>query len=165
LGDKSPNYEADLAVFVQLLEGERENLWAQADWAMHMTASYGRKTAKLLATDTGVSASYVRQIVATAKAFPEESRALDLSFSHHKIAALTEDPEAWLQRALKDSLSVQELRQAVTDSKDHLTEAEEAQRAAERLIQAAKKFNERYAEIVGQQVILRWEDLFEQKTA
>ena len=158
-------YEADLAVFIQLLEGERDNLWAQADWAMHMTATYGRKTAKLLATDTGVSASYVRQIVATAKAFPEESRALDLSFSHHKIAALTEDPEAWLQRALKGSLSVQELRQAVTDSKDRLTEAEEAQRAAERLIQATKKFNERYAEIVGQQAILRWENLFEQKTA
>lgn len=53
-------YEADLAVFLQFIKNERDNLWAQAYWALHMTATYGRKTAKMLATDAGLSAAYVR---------------------------------------------------------------------------------------------------------
>ena len=157
--ETSQTYEADLAVFLQLLEGERDNLWAQADWALHMTATYGRKTAKMLATDSGLSAAYVRQIVATAKAFPEEKRAADLSFSVHKVAAMTEQPEVWLQRAVAEQLSVKELGQAISDSRDRISEADEARRAAERLIQAAKKFNERYAQIAGQQVVVTWEPL------
>jgi hypothetical protein len=97
--------------------------------------------------------------VATAKAFPEEKRAADLSFSVHKIAAMTDDPEVWLQRAVADQLSVKELSQAISDSRDRISEAEEARRAAERLIQAAKKFNERFAQIAGQQVVVTWEPL------
>lgn len=152
-------YEADLAVFLQLVENERDNLWAEADWALHMTATYGRKTATMLATDAGLSAAYVRQLVATAKAFPEDTRAKDISFSHHKIAAMTENPEVWLQRAVADQLSVKELQQAITDNRDRLSEAEEARRAAERLVQAAKKFNERFAQIAGQEAVLTWEPL------
>ena len=158
-------YEADLAVFLQLLEVERDNLWAQADWALHMTATYGRKTAQMVATDSGLSSAYVRQLVATAKAFPEGTRAADLSFTHHKIAAFTEDPEKWIQQAVEEDLSVKELKQAVTDKQDRISEAEEARRAAERLVQAARKFNERYAQIAGERVILQWEEIAETKTA
>ena len=157
--DQWRSYEADLAVFLQLLEGERDSLWAQADWAIHMTAAYGRKTAKMLATDSGLSAAYVRQLVATAKAFPEGSRAADLSFSHHKVAAMTDDPDAWLQMAIREELSVKELGQAISDSRDRISEAEEARCAAERLIQTARKFNARYAQIAGQQVVVTWEPL------
>lgn len=152
-------YEADLAVFIQLLEGERENLWAQADWALHMTATYGRKTARMLAADSGLSAAYVRQLVVTAKMFPDEKRVADLSFSHHKIAAMTQDPDGWLQKSIANEFSVKDLRQAIADGRDRISEAEEARRAAERLVQAARKFNERYAQITGQQAVVTWESL------
>lgn len=144
----APSYESDLAVFMQLLEGERENLWAQADWALHMTATYGRKTAKTLAADSGLSASYVRQLVATAKVFPDDSRAQDLRFTHHRMAAMTTEPEMWLQHAMAEAMSVKELRQAITASRDRISEAEQARRAAERL-----------ASVFGQAAIIRWEPI------
>lgn len=60
-------------------------------------------------------------------------RAKDMSFSDHMIAAMTEEPDVWLQRAVAEELSVQELRQAISDSRDRLSEAEEARRTADRL--------------------------------
>lgn len=124
-----------------------------------MTSKYGRKTAKLVASDAGLSASYVRQLVATANTFPEDRRAKDLSFSHHRVAALTEEPERWLETAIKNELSVADLKEAISANKDRLSEAEEARRAAERLMQAVLKFNDRFSSITGQKAKIVWEDV------
>lgn len=152
------NYESDLQVFINLVQQGEATLWAQAAWAMEMTGKYGRKTAKMLAVDTGLSASYVRQIVATAKAFPEpESRAQDLSFTHHRMAAMTEDPERWLTAATEKELSIAELRREINDTKDRVALDEQARRAAERLRQSVLKFNEVYGPILGERAVLEWE--------
>jgi hypothetical protein len=151
-------YEQDLAVFVQLLEEEQDNLWAQAAWAMAMTERYGRGTPRMLAADTGLSASYVRQLVATAKAFPtEESRARDLSFSHHRVAAMTEEPERWIALAVEKGLSVAELRQAIGAARERLSEAEEARRAEERIVQAVRRYNELYSGVTGRKAVVLFE--------
>lgn len=68
--------------------------------------------------------------------------ALVASFSHHRTAAMTKNSDVWLQKAIGEELSVQEFRQAITDSRDRLSEAEQARHAAERLIQAGRRFNE-----------------------
>lgn len=72
---------------------------------------------------------------------------------------MTQDPDGWLEKAIAQELSVKELGQAISDSKDCISEAEEARRAAERLIQAARKFNERFAQTAGQRVVITWEPL------
>lgn len=144
-------YESDLQVFVNLVQQGDATIWAQAAWAMEMAGRYGRKTTKMLAIDIGFSTSYIRQMVATAKAFPTpELRAQDLSFTHHRLAAMTQDPEKWLQQATEKGYSISDLRHAISDAKDQLTEFEQARRAAERLVQSMNKFNELYAPILGE---------------
>lgn len=164
--EQRASYEADLSVFIQLLESERDAVWAQAAWAMEMARKYGRGTARMLAADTGRSASYIRQLVATAKAFPEpESRVADLSFSHHRLAAMTEEPERWIELAAERQLSVADMKEAIRVAKERLSAAEEAQTAAERLENAARKFNERFATLAGRRVILTWETVQSPGTA
>ena len=151
-------YDDDLQIFVTLVEQGEAAIWAQAAWAMEMTGRYGRKTAKMLATDTGFSASYVRQMVATAKAFPTpESRAQDLTFTHHRLAAMTENPDTWVKAAIEKSLSVADLRREITDAKDRLTIEEQARRALERLLQAVNRFNELHAPILGEYAVLTFD--------
>lgn len=160
------SYESDLAVFVSLVEQEQDNLWAQADLAAAMVGKYGRKTTQMIATDVGFSASYVRQLVATSVAFPEpEKRAKDLSFSHHRIAAMTENPEQWIDLASQNALSVAELKEAIKATKDKISEAEQARRAAERIVQSAKKFNDRWASIAGQRVVVTFDALEARRSA
>lgn len=153
------SYEDALSVFIQLREQEQGSLWAQADLARALTAKYGRKTATMLAKDVGLSAAYVRQLIAAANAFPDPSlRAQDLSFSHHRAAAMTENPEGWLERATENAWSHSEMLRAIRDSKDKIDEAEQARRAGERLEQAVRKFNEHWAEKAGRKAVLSWED-------
>lgn len=73
------SWEADVQQFVTFVENEENSRWSQADHALAMTRRWGRRTASRLAGDVGRSASYIRQLVATAKAFPDPSaRAADL---------------------------------------------------------------------------------------
>jgi|GEM_PF-4426771 len=112
----------------------------------------------MLASEVGLSAAYVRQLIAVAVAFEDESsRAADLSFSHHVVAAMTEAPQGWIERAVEQAWSVKEMRQAIRDAKDRIDEAEQARRAGERLEQAVRKFNEHFAGLAGRRAVLSWE--------
>lgn len=154
---QSVSWEEDVQQFVTFVEGEEHSRWAQADHALAMTRRWGRQTATRLASEVGRSASYIRQLVATAKAFADPAdRAQDLSFSHHRIAAMTEDPLAWIDQAAAHQWSVEELRQAIRDAKDPVADAERARRAQERVEQAVRKYNEHWAPVTGQRAVLVW---------
>lgn len=156
--DPTQGWADDVAVFQQLRENETESLWAQADWALAMTAKYGRSTAQKLAGELRVSASYIRSLVAAARAFPEPAdRAGELSFTHYRVAAMTQQPDDWIDQACDKKYSVKDLREAIGDAKDGVSEAEQARRAKEALIQSARVYNERYADLSGEQVSLTWE--------
>lgn len=147
-------------MFISLRQVETETLWQQAELARDMTAKFGRKTARMIAGEVGVSAGYVRQLIATAQAFANPaSRAQDLSFSHHRLAAMTENPEGWIEETLDHDWSVKELRQEIKDKKDRIDEAEQARRAGERLEQAVNKFNEHFSVTAGRKAVLSWETL------
>ena len=64
-------YEEDLQLFVNLLQGEVDHLWAQATHLRGMVGRWGRGTAKAVAGDSGLSEGYIRQLIGTANAFPE----------------------------------------------------------------------------------------------
>ncbi len=150
------SWEEDLAKFIELREAEQDTIWTQADMALAMTAKYGRKTAKMLANEVGLSTTYVRQLVATSKAFPTEKRAQDMSFSIHRTAAMTEDPDKWLVTAIDKGWSQRDLAQAIKDTKDKMSESEQATAAAERLEQAVRKYNEHFQPISGRKAVLSW---------
>lgn len=151
----STSFESDLAIFVQLREQEEESIWAQAAWAAQMAQRWGRETARLIAGGVGLSAGYVRQLIATANTFPDpDLRAADLHFSHHRIAAMTDDPDHWLQVAVDHQLSVDEMRQAIRDAKDPVAESDEAERAEQRVVRAVDRYNEQWALLTGRRATL-----------
>lgn len=153
------SYEEDLALFQEILEKGEETLWEQAQAAALMEAKYGRDTAKMLASDTGLSASYIRMITATYKAFPTpESRVADLSFSHHRIAAGTDDPEKWIEHAAEHDLSCGDLRQAIAQARDRMSEFQKAQKAEDRIMRLVKKYNEQFSQLMGKTVAALWNE-------
>ena len=153
-------FMADVAVFVSLMEAEADAHWKQAEWAAAMTVKYGRETASRLAGEVGLSAAYVRHLIATAKAFPTpESRAQDLSFTHHRVAAMTEDPQAWLGIAVSEGLSVDQLRERTKTSGDRIAKADRARRAEERLVRLAREYNQDFSETTRTTVELVWRSL------
>lgn len=152
-------WEQDVSVFIQLMEQGEEAIWAQSKWAFHLTGKYGRKTASMLSKEVGVSKAYIRQMVAVAKAFPEpEDRAADLSFTHHKLAALTDDPEKWINLAVANGWSKRELAEAIKGGHDKISDEEACRQAEERLEQSVRKFNERYGVLSGKKAVLVWEE-------
>ena len=151
------SYEDDLALFQELLEREEETHWEQAKVSALMEAKYGEHTAKTVAGDTGLSAAYVRMLTATYKAFPtDESRVADLSFSHHRIAAVTEDPQRWIQEAADNDWSCADLRKAISEAKDRMDEFQKAQKAEDQILRAARKYNEQFAKLTGKSVTVIW---------
>lgn len=152
-----PSYEEDLARFTQLMEQEAASLWAQAEHLRAMVSRWGRGTAQAVAGDTGLSAGYVRQLIGTANAFPDPAdRAQDLSFSHHRVAAVTDDPLAWLDQAVAHAWSVEDLRAAIKDAQDPIARDEKARRAAKRLERAVARFVDDWAATYGAVPILTW---------
>lgn len=142
------SFEEDLAVLTQFVEAEEDSLWAQATWMQYMTGKWGRGAAPTIAQHVKRDESYVRQMVATAVAFPDPAqRAQDLSFSHHRFAAMTEDPDHWIDQAVQHSWSVRELQDAIQDAKDGVEQAEAARRARDRIENSIKKYNERWTPI------------------
>ena len=147
----------DVQRFVSLMEHESASLWAQAEQARLMRVRYGRDTARLLASEVGLTKGYIRQLIGTANVFPDPTqRAQDLSFSHHRIAAFTEDPDYWLHEAVAEEWSVDDLRAAIKTAKDPVAASVAAQQAAERLTRAVQKFNATHAGVYGQDAALVW---------
>ena len=103
----------DVQRFIALMDHESASLWAQAEHAREMKVRYGRETARNLSTEVGCSQGYIRELIGTANVFPDPAeRAQDLSFSHHRIAAFTDEPDRWLGMAVAQQWSVQDLREA-----------------------------------------------------
>ena len=120
-----------------------------------MAGRYGRQTARMIAAGPGVSERSVRQLVATVKAFPApEDRAQDLSFSHHRIAAMTEEAAQWLDTAVDHKLSVDELRDAIRGAGDPVAAADETERAEKRVSHAVERYNERWSLVTGRRAVL-----------
>ena len=150
-------YEEDLQLFVNLLQGEVDHLWAQATHLRGMVSRWGRGTAKAVAGDSGLSEGYIRQLIGTANAFPEPAeRAADLSFSHHRIAAFTDDPPYWRDQAVANGWSVEDLRAAIRAAKDPVAATEGARTAAQRLERAVSKFVDEWSQAYGSMPVLVW---------
>ena len=122
--------------------GER-SAWLQAEVAEEAARVHG-VTAPKWATEVGCSASKVRQMVRSVRAFPaEDARVALLSWSHHAVCAQTEDPRGWLMRAEAGAWSVADLRQAIREARDGQALSDEQMRAAgERILQRLRKWAE-----------------------
>ncbi|HUW65527.1 MAG TPA: hypothetical protein VMW83_12710 [Spirochaetia bacterium] len=141
------SWKTDVLVFVQLQQDEEESGWKIAGHAAYMVGKYGRGTAAKLAGEVGVSASYIRSLAVTVRAFPEDQRNPALTIPHHRIAAQTEFPRVWLKRADEKKWSVRELQKAIKDGSKQIDDIEEYRAQVERLENSVRKFNEAWGEI------------------
>lgn len=82
------------------------------DVMVHMGCTLG-----WIASNIGKSTSYVRQRLVTYRVFPnEDDRARDLSWTHHRIAAMAESdksPREWIDEAVNNQYSTRQMAQAV----------------------------------------------------
>ena len=152
--------ETDCAIFVTLIETESDVIWSQATWAARMKTVYRDATARLLSATSGKSPGYIRQLIRTALAFPAEERAQDLSFSHHRLCATTEDPLGWLTQAVANGWSCRELESRINDAaeSDTVTLFTQAEKAASTLEADVRYFNDHWAATLGRRVVLSWID-------
>lgn len=104
--------------WIQTFQGDTEAHWARADLVAEAVRQYGRKGVQWASTqvrDTpwAVSLPYLRLLYRTARAFPDAvQRQADLPFSIYRIAATTDAPQVWLQRAADGAWSAEDLRRA-----------------------------------------------------
>lgn len=97
-----------------------------------------------IASQIKSSAAQVRELIKTYRAFPVESmRVPVLSWYHHRVAANSNDPARWINKAADEEWSTRELATAIKEEErpeTSETEIERAQQKAEKLweqIQAA----------------------------
>ena len=75
--------------------------WARLGWARTVTDRYGRHAARMIEAGVGLSEGYIRQLIATVKAFPApEDRAQDLSLCGHHRPGRAEAGPRGLYRVL-----------------------------------------------------------------
>jgi uncharacterized Ntn-hydrolase superfamily protein len=142
LGGRKPE-PPPLDLLVQaFVSGEAEGWdvrWAQAAVVTVMVEWMGMKPAQV-ASELGCSPAQVRELHRTFLAFPDpSSRARDLSFRHHQVAARTADPVVWIEKALKCGWSTRQLEQAVREREDPVDVAFRLRRRAERLVREVKE--------------------------
>lgn len=142
LGPRRPEPPAlDLLVQAWCAQAEdaEESRWARAAVVTVLIEGMGMKPREA-AAELGCSVALVRELHRTFCAFPDpSSRAQDLSFRHHQIAARTGDPEGWIQKALECGWSTRQLEQAVREQNDPVDVAFRARRRAERLVREVRE--------------------------
>lgn len=127
--EETPRTMEDLiSLLITTKEEERERRFVQGqliDLILQRSSEKKSKTVNWISSQTGWSPAHIRSLHKTFLAFPEEStRVPTLDWSHHKIAAATEQPKYWIERAAgKDDngnetgkeMSTRELRTAIIE--------------------------------------------------
>ena len=148
------SYDTLVSQFIDSkIEGDAA-LFRQATLAFFLKEQVGA-TAKQIAGDVGYSGRYINILVKTYQAFPtEESRVVDLSFSHHQIAAHSDRPDYWIEQAVINGWSVRELAKAIRGQAvdDEMREADRVYGTVERIFlaggQQANYLYERLTELL-----------------
>lgn len=142
LGPRKPE-PPPLDVLVQAFvsgEAEGQDLkWVQAAVVAVMVEWMGMAP-RQVSSELGCSPAQVRELYRTFCAFPDPaSRAADLSFRHHQIAARTADPSGWLDRAAQNGWSTRQMERAVKEQDDPVDAESRQRRRAERLVREVRE--------------------------
>lgn len=117
LAKEPPPFDAVVQAYCEGREQEDSGKWLQASAMVICKHGYNWSNRRI-ASELGLSSSAVRDMVRTFLAFPEESmRAKDLSFTHHRYAAMTDDPEWWLEQSIINGWSSRQLQEQIKRSK------------------------------------------------
>lgn len=128
-----------IQLYVSLLESEEDTRWQRAAIVVALVDGMKipiRKVSGLL----GCSPAQVREMARTWRAFPTpESRAKDLTWYHHRVAATTNDPEGWIDQAAANAWSTRQMQEAVNASENQHAEADLALAKAEKAVRMVRE--------------------------
>ncbi len=135
---EQPSYDQLISQMIDCKVVGNEALFRQGAIVFYLKERMG-VSAKQIGGDVGYSGRYVNMIEKTYATFPDESsRALDMSFSHHQIAAHTDSPAYWLEQAVINGWSVREMQRAIKGESppDPIQVAEEIYSKVEKFLTA-----------------------------
>lgn len=109
----------------EILKSEQDFHWAVGE----LLACYPdtKEINNAIASGVGRSAAWVKEHRATYLAFAADdaTRALDMAWQIHVMAARTSDPIAWLEYAVKNQCSTRELRERLVEEGEITERAKE----------------------------------------
>ena len=99
--------------YLSLVESEDATKWERGAILVVMIDGMRMKPPEVAGL-VGCSPAQVRELAKTYRAFPEETdRAKDLSWFHHRLAANTTEPKAWIEKAVAGGWSTRQMREAI----------------------------------------------------
>jgi hypothetical protein len=87
----------------------RWKLCSSKEWSSSLVWRYGEGTSATFAADVGVSARTVRDYARTYRVFETGTRVPILSYTHHRVAARSEDPQRAIEEAADKLLSTRQM--------------------------------------------------------
>lgn len=113
-GDSMPGLDEVIQLFVLCKEHEEDGKWGQAAVLVILQHGFGLKPSQV-AAECGISPSLVREMARTFLAFPDENtRVVELSFYHHRLAATrTDDPQKWIALAADNGWSTRQMAEQI----------------------------------------------------
>ncbi len=128
------NLEDALQLYFLYEESEQQGLWGKAKIVTGFAESGMDK--KQISSLVGCSPATVRERIRTYNAFRDEtSRALDMSFTIHRICSKTDNPIKWLETAIENGFSTRQLEEAIkAEGEDKIATKDALMEKAERCI-------------------------------
>lgn len=135
---REPNLEESLSEFAEMLQAGRATQWAEGDMLAEAKRTYGRKVLLRFAEVGRCSVRWCQRRAKVAETFARDTRALypDLNWSVFEIAARTDDPVGWLQKAADNGWSEAQLRQAIRGVKPETPKVARLLKQAEKILRA-----------------------------
>lgn len=161
------NLEDALQLYFLYEESEEQGLWGKAKIVTGFAES--GMDEKQISSLVGCSPATVRERVRTYNAFRDETtRALDMSFTIHRICSKTDDPLRWLEIAIENAFSTRQLEEAIkTQGKGETIVKDLLMEKAERCIRMINEILEQPGEpsswLYSELKIIVGEDSYEPK--
>lgn len=133
------SWEDHLTVLSQLSQATAGLSWIKADVIAHMVNTFGETSIAKIAIDISEPASTVSAYTRVSRAFPQEQRNANVSFSHHLQASFSdsydeskkefvgEERFEWVNKAEDEHFSTRRLREEIKDKKVETANWEEVQ--------------------------------------
>lgn len=136
-------WEEYVSALLNIDETERRGQWLQGDILNEAKEAYpGRGFTKEMAAELMRTPRYIQIMMKVAKTFSEEMRDLNQPWQLYRIAASTDDPHGWIEKAINNGWSPRQLRDALMAEGDTGNEADKVKAKGERLLRSIKDWLE-----------------------
>lgn len=115
-------YDEKISEYRNLISNEDKCRWKKGDLALDVEIKYGQKTLQKFAEDVGEEYNTLRIYRKVAGTFRSDKRSSKVSWTHHFIASMTENPEQWLEKVENEGLSTRQLKSKIKQEKEPITD-------------------------------------------